>query len=84
MRFLINVPSCLRSFQDTAVMDLEVIILSQTKTNMWYHLYVESKRNDTSERIYKTEIDSDIENKLMVIEGERMVGGVGINTHNYI
>ena len=41
---------------------------------IWYHLYVESKRNDTSECIYKTEIDSDIENKLMVIEGERMVG----------
>ena len=48
---------------------------SQTKTNIiWYLLYVESKRNDTSECIYKTEIDSDIENKLMVIEGERMVG----------
>ena len=45
---------------------------------------MESKRNDTSECIYKTEIDSDIENKLMVIEGERMVGWVGINTHNYI
>ena len=41
---------------------------------MWYHLYVETKRNDTSECIYKTEIDSDIENKLMVIEGERTVG----------
>ena len=45
---------------------------------------MESKRNDTSECIYKTEIDSDIENKLMVIEGERMVGWVGINTHTII
>ena len=43
-------------------MDLEIIILSevsQTKTNIiWYHLYVESKKNDTNEFIYKTETDS--------------------------
>ena len=42
-------------------MDLEVIILSEinrTKTNItWYHLYMESKKNDTNEFIYKTEID---------------------------
>ena len=32
---------------------------SQTKTNIiWYHLYGESKKNDTNELIYKTEIDS--------------------------
>ena len=41
--------------------DLEIIILSevsQTKTNIiWYHLYVESKKNDANEPIYKTEID---------------------------
>ena len=24
---------------------------------MWYHLHVESKKNDTNELIYKTEID---------------------------
>ena len=40
-------------------MDLEIIILSelsQTKTNsIWYHLYVESKTNDTNKRIYKIE-----------------------------
>ena len=43
-------------------MDLEIIILfevSETKTNIiWYHLYVESKNNDTNELIYKTDIDS--------------------------
>ena len=43
-------------------MDLEINILrevSQTKTNIiWYHLHVESKKNDTNELIYKTEIDS--------------------------
>ena len=47
----------------TTWMDLEITILneiSQTdKTNIiWYHLYVESKKNDTNELIYKTEIDS--------------------------
>ena len=43
-------------------MDLEIIILSevsQRKTNnIWYHLHVESKKNDTNELTYKTEIDS--------------------------
>ena len=43
-------------------MDLEITILSeisQRKTNIiWYHLYVESKKNDTNELIYKTELDS--------------------------
>ena len=40
--------------------DLEIIILSevsQTKTNIIYHLYVESLTNDINEIIYKTEID---------------------------
>ena len=42
-------------------MDLEIIILSEVrlrKTNIWYHLYVESKKNDTNKLIYRTEIDS--------------------------
>ena len=43
-------------------MDLEIVILSevsQRKTNIiWYRLYVESKKNDTNELIYKTEIAS--------------------------
>ena len=46
-------------------MDLEVIILSEVsqkrKTNIvWYHFHVDSKKNDTNELIYKTEIDSQI------------------------
>ena len=53
--------------------DLEIIKLSevsQRKTNiMWYCLYVESKKNDTNELIYKTE--TDIENKPMATKGER-------------
>ena len=42
-------------------MDLDIIILSevsQAKTNIiWYCLYAESKKQDTNEHIYKTEID---------------------------
>ena len=56
-------------------MDLEIIIwneVRQRKTSIiWYHLYVESK----NELIYKTETDSDIENKLMVTKGEKSGGG---------
>ena len=61
-------------------MDLERIILSeisQMKTNIiLYHFYVESK-NDTKEFIYKIDIDSQTENKLMVTNrdsGEVVVG----------
>ena len=57
-------------------MDLEMIILSevsQTKTNIiWYHLYVESKKNDTNELIQNRNRPTDVENKLMVAEGERV------------
>ena len=42
----------------TTRMDLEIIILSKSKTNIiWYHLYVESKKKDTNERICKIETD---------------------------
>ena len=51
-------------------MGLEMIIVNKVrKTNsIWHHLYAESK-NDTNELIYKTEIDSDIENKFIVTRG---------------
>ena len=61
-------------------MDLEIIILSevsQTKTNIiCYHLYVESKKSDTSELIYKTETQGlqKKEKKPMVTKGETVVG----------
>ena len=54
-------------------MDFEIIILSEVSqrerqisyiTYMWYLKY------DTDEFIYKTETDSDIENKFMVIRGK--------------
>ena len=53
-------------------MDPEIIILREvrqrkTKTSIWYCLYVESKKNDTNEIIYKIEI----ENKFMVAKVER-------------
>jgi len=55
--------------------DLEIIILNEVShtekdkypiiSQMWNLKY------DTNEIIYKTEIDSDIENKLMATKGER-------------
>ena len=44
--------------------------VSQRKTNTVYHLYVDSK-NNANESTYKTETDSQTENKLMVTKGER-------------
>ena len=59
-------------------MDLEMVILSevsQRKTNFTIdHLYVESKNNGTNEPIYKIEIVTDVENKLMITKGGK-VGG---------
>ena len=37
-------------------MDLEIIMLSEAG-QIWYYLCVESKKNDTNELIYKTEIN---------------------------
>ena len=43
-------------------MDLGIIILSeinQRKTNIkWYHLYVELKKTDTNEHIYKIDTEN--------------------------
>ena len=45
--------------------------ISQTETNtVWYHLNVESKKYNKIVNIEK-DIFTDIENKLMVISGER-------------
>ena len=43
---------------------------------MWYHLYMESKNNNTGELIWKTEADSQTENKLMATKGENLGAGV--------
>ena len=44
-------------------LDLEISLLSevsQRKTNIIYHLHVESNKNDTKELIYKIETNSQI------------------------
>ena len=57
-------------------MDLENIIVSQRKT-IYNITYMWNLKNSTNESIYKTETDSDIENKLTVTKGKE--GGGGIN-----
>ena len=61
-------------------MDLEMVILSevsQRKTNFTIdHLYVESKNNGTNEPIYKIEIVTDVENKLMITKGGKVGGWI--------
>ena len=56
-------------FSET-IMDLKIFIpseVSQIKTNItWYHLYVESYKNDTNELIYKM--------KLWLPRGQRREG----------
>ena len=52
-------------------MDLEITILSEVRERQIYDTtYMWTLKNDTNEYIYKTEIDSDIENKLMVTKGD--------------
>ena len=52
-------------------MDLEIIILNKiSQRQIFYFLYVESKKKDTNELIYNTNRPTDIENKLMVTKGE--------------
>ena len=51
-------------------MDLEIIILSQWKTNIvWYHLHVESNKNDINELIYKKQTHK-FQKQTMVTKGE--------------
>ena len=60
-------------------MDLEIIILSevsQTKTNIWYHLYVESKIWHKWTYLWNRNRLTDIENRLVVAKGERDEGGI--------
>ena len=55
-------------------MTLEIIILnkvSQTNTNTYMISHTWNLKNDTKELVYKTEIDSYIEDKLMISKGEK-------------
>ena len=64
--------------------DLEIMILSQRKTNIiWYHLYVESKKNDTNKLTNKTEIDSQTQNTNYGYQrGQQRVGGNKLGVWN--
>ena len=60
-------------------MHLEIVILSevsQTEKGRYHKISLTCGifKNDTNELTYKTEIDLDIENKLMVTKGERWGG----------
>ena len=58
-------------------MDLEIIILSKVRDKCHLiSLICGILRNDTNELIYKTETDSQTENKLMVTKGKRKGGGI--------
>ena len=62
-----------------AWMDIDIIILSKRdfERQILYHLYVESKKKKgTNEVIYKTEIELQIENKL-VTKGRKGEGNFG-------
>ena len=54
-------------------MDLEVIILSEVSQRKIPYdiIYMWNLKYNTNEPIYKTETDSDIENRPMVVSGER-------------
>ena len=73
-------------------MDLDMIIrseVSQTEKDKYHRisLICGNLKNGTNELIYKTETDSDIDNKLMVTKGEREGGeikqGFGISRYDY-
>jgi len=58
-------------------MDLEIIIVSeasQTKSNIIYHLYVDSKKMIRMDLFTKQNRLTDPENKLMVTKGDSRVG----------
>ena len=58
-------------------MDLEITILSEVRERQIYDTtYMGTLKNDTNEYIYKTKIDSQTENKLMVTKGRREVGSI--------
>ena len=55
-------------------MEVENIIFREfrkRKTNIWYHLHVESWKKNTNEFTYEIETHSVIEKKLMVTKAER-------------
>ena len=59
-------------------MDLEVIILSEVsqveKYIIWYHLYVDSNKNDTKEFVCKTETYSKISRSNLGLQRGKLGG----------
>ena len=61
-------------------MDLGITILSEVSHTekficyLYVIIYMLNLKNDTNEFIYKIEIDTDLENKLMVAEGKNEGG----------
>ena len=62
----------------TTWMDRETVILSEVKAEkdntIWYHSYVESKKNDICELIYKTDTDSQTYRTSSLLPKEKGVG----------
>ena len=67
-------------------LNLKIILseISQTKTNITFMWNIKYDKNDLT---YKTEIDSDIENKLMIIKRKKVREGqirnLGLSDTNY-
>ena len=62
-------------------MCLKMIILreaNQTKTNIWYHLHVESKKKMIDELVYKTETDSQTYRKHSYQKGKEGRNKLGV------
>ena len=53
------------------LMDVEIIILSEVRTNTQYHLYMESKKMLQITDLQNRSRFTDTENKRMVTKGER-------------
>ena len=69
-------------------MDLEIVILSEVREISYDITYMWTlKRNYTNVLIYKTETDSDMENRLVVAKGEGVregwSGSLGLRDANY-
>jgi len=51
-------------------MDLKIILLSEVRQRKTNTVLTRNLKNDTNELIYKTEADSDKENKFLVSKGD--------------
>ena len=62
-----------------AWMNLEIITLSEVRQRQIpYDIYVESKKNDTNELIFKAEIDTQTQKTNLQLPKGRVAGGGGV------